>query len=298
MDFEPIVLIGAFLLALFVGGLTGIFGVGGGFLMTPCLVIFLKVPSAVAVGTDLLVILATSSVGLLRRLGTRTVDHKLAVISSVGSVVGVLIGQQLLQYLKVLPPIRLAGKEQNALEYILLWMFLIFLCWVVGLLYFDYRRSRETGAIPHERFPLFSRIPIGPRVKFSTVEAGALSLPALLALGGGIGVLIGLLGVGGGVLWLPALFYLVGQRTSAAAGTSLMIVWISAMVGSSLNVSHGNVDWRLCGVMLAGGVLGSWYGTHVGLRLAGARMKYYFIYVVLAAVTIVAVRVGSMTLGR
>jgi len=93
------------------------------------------------------------------------------------------------------------------------------------------------------------------------------------------------------------LFYLVGQRTVAAAGTSLMIVWISALMGSSLNVMHGNVDWWLCIVMLGGGALGSWYGTHIGLRMAGARLKFYFIYVVLFAGAIIGVRVYRMTMG-
>lgn len=298
MQYEFTVLTGAFLLALFVGGLTGIFGVGGGFLMTPSLVIFLKVPTAIAVGTDLLVIWVTSSVGLFRRRGTGTVDHKLAIMGSVGSIAGVLVGQRLLMHLKALPPIRIAGREQNTLEYVLLWMFLIFLCWVAGLLYFDYRRSHEPGVVSHEIAPLFSRIPLGPRMGFATVAAGPLSVPAVLGFGGGIGILIGLLGVGGGVMWLPALFYLFGQRTSAAAGTSLMIVWISSLIGSGMNVAHGNVDWRLCAVMLVGGILGSWYGTHIGLRLAGARMKFYFIYVVAAAAAIVAVRVFAMTTGR
>ncbi len=298
MSYEPMVLIGAFVLALFVGGLTGIFGVGGGFLMTPSLVIFLKVPAAIAVGTDLLVIWVTSTVGLFRRRGTETVDYKLAMMGSVGSIVGVLSGQRLLLHLKALPAIRIAGREQNTVEYVLLWMFLIFLCWVACLLYFDYRRSHKPGVVSHEIAPLFSRIPLGPRMGFSTVAAGPLSVPAVVAFGAGIGILIGLLGVGGGVLWLPALFYLFGQRTSAAAGTSLMVVWVSSLIGSGMNVAYRNVDWSLCAVMLGGGILGSWYGTHVGLRLAGARLKFYFIYVVLTAAVIVGVRVFSMTVGR
>ena len=297
MPYETIVLIAAFALALFVGGLTGVFGVGGGFLITPALMIFLKVPSAIAVGTGLLVVWVTSSVGLFRRRGSDTVDYKLAILVSAGSAVGVLIGQRLLQCLKVLPPVRLAGRGQDVLEYVLLWIFLILLCWVAGLLYFDYRRSHTAGAVLHVVVAPFTRIHLGPRAEFATVAAGPLSVPALLGLGVGIGILIGLLGVGGGILWLPALLYLVGQRASSAAGTSLMIVWVASLIGNISNVMHGNVDWILCGVMLAGGVSGSWYGTHIGLRVDGVRLRFYFIYVILAAIVIVAGRVAVMTVG-
>ena len=296
MHFEPFVFFAACLLALGTGMLTGAFGVGGGILLIPCLVIFLKVPGAIAVGTNLLVVLAVSSVSLLQRRGTATVDHKLAIMGCIGSAAGVIFGQRLLQYLKGVPAIQLAGKDQSLLEYVLLWMFLAILSWVAILLFVDYRRNRMKVAAQGV-LPPFVSFRMGPWMIFPTVTAGALSLPAVLMLGGGIGFLIGLPGVAGGVFWLPALLYLVGQKPAVAAGTSLLIIWISSLIGSGLNVWSGNVDWPLCGFMVAGGILGSWYGTRIGLRLDGARLKYYFIYVLLAAIVIVGAKVLAMTMG-
>ena len=293
MNFDPFALGGAFLIAGVVGLLTGIFGIGGGFLLTPALIILLRVPPALAVGTDLTVILLTSSTGLFKRRGTDTVDVRLAITGSIGSMVGVLLGQRLLQVAKALPPIHVAGKAQNALEYGLLCAFLMFLGWLAVLLIFDYRQNH--GHAHHEPRGHFSSVAIGPKMTFRSVPAGPISVPALLLLGLGIGILTGLMGIGGGVLWLPALFYLVGQRTVAAAGTSLLLVWLSSLLASVLNIIHGNVCWPLCVVMLAGGIAGTWYGTHIGLRLAGARLRFYFIYVVLAAMAIVGYKVAAMT---
>ena len=283
---------GALLIAGVVGLLTGIFGIGGGFLLTPALIILLRVPPALAVGTGLTVILLTSSTGLFKRRGTGTVDARLAIVGSIGSLVGVMVGLRLLQYADALPPIQVAGRSQNALEYGLLVCFLVFLGWLAALLLFDYRQSH--GSADHEPRGSFTAVNIGPKMTFSSVPAGPVSVPALLLLGLGIGVLTGLMGVGGGVLWLPALFYLVGQRTVAAAGTSLLLVWLSSLLASVLTIVHGNVCWPLCLVMLAGGMAGTWYGTHLGLRIAGARLRFYFIYVVLGAMAMVGYEVAVM----
>lgn len=293
MDITVWVLAGSFVISAAVGLLTGIFGIGGGFLLTPSLIILLHVPPALAVGTDLTVILLTSSTGLFKRRGSGTVDVRLAAIGSAGSMVGVLLGQRLLQHVKRLPPIRIGGQYHNALEYFLLWAFLLLLAWIAALLYYDYRRSH--GHAAEEARGLFARLRLGPRMTFVSVPGGPLPVAAILLLGFAIGILTGLMGIGGGVLWLPALFYLVGQRTSAAAGTSLLLVWLSSFLASVLNVAHGNVCWPLCLTMLAGGMLGSWYGTHIGLRLAGARLRFYFIYVVLIAMALVGYKVAAMT---
>lgn len=296
MDSSVIILAGAAVLSLVVGLLTGLFGVGGGFLLTPFMIILLRVPPATAVGTGLVIILVTGTVGLIKRRGTGTVDLKLALIISIGSLIGVGGGQYLVRRLAGVPPLHVAGHTQNALEYVLMWVFLVFLAWIAGLLYYDYRRS-HAGHTAKPHVPRLARTMLGPRLAFPSLDA-PVSVPGLVVLGIAVGVLTGMLGVGGGVVWLPALFYLVGQRTAAAAGTSLAIVWVSCALGGSLSVLHGAVDGRLCALMLGGGMLGSWYGTHVGLRMAEARLKFYFIYVVLVAMGVVGARLVVMTVGR
>lgn len=112
-----------------------------------------------------------------------------------------------------------------------------------------------------------------------------------------MGVLTGLLGVGGGVVWLPALVYLVGQRSVKAAGTSLMLVWISALIGTALHVRDGNVSWPLWLCMLGGGVAGAQLGGRIGVKLEGRRLRFYFIFILLVAVGMIGYRLIAMLAG-
>jgi len=92
MELTSTVLFGGLSLSFVVGFLTGVFGVGGGFLMTPCLIIFLGIPGPTAVGTDLAIILANSSFGLFKRRKSGTLDLKLALTIASGSLVGMVGG--------------------------------------------------------------------------------------------------------------------------------------------------------------------------------------------------------------
>lgn len=293
MDLSVILLTWALLISAVVGLLTGVFGVGGGFLLTPALMILLRVPPSMAVGMGLIIVLLTSSVGLFKRRGTGTVDVRLAAVLSCGCMIGAALGQRLLEYAKHLPPVRIAGRPQGVLEYGLLWAFLLLLTWIAALLYSDYRRSiLRAHQAPRG---LFASLRCGPRMSFASVPAVALPVAALLLLGFVIGLPTGSMGIGGGMLWMPALFYLVGQGGQAAAGTSLLIVWLSVLLASLLNVSNGNICWPLCATMLAGGMTGSWYGSQIGLRMAGARLRFYFIYVLLAAILLVGYKLVVLT---
>ena len=97
---SPLTLIGAAMIALFVGFLTGVFGVGGGFLMSPALML-LGFPAPIAVGTDVATILFNSAFGIFKRRGSGTVDYKLALTLASGSVIGVILGGLLLEELKI-----------------------------------------------------------------------------------------------------------------------------------------------------------------------------------------------------
>lgn len=109
------------------GLLTGIFGIGGGFLITPVLMIFLGIPGEVAVGTGLAAILPNSFFGLLKRRGTGTVDYKLAVVIAVGSVTGVMIGSRCMDRIKAIPTFTLGAGKQNPVQFILLVLFFLIL---------------------------------------------------------------------------------------------------------------------------------------------------------------------------
>jgi len=284
-------IIGAVLIGAVVGFLTGVFGVGGGFLMTPALMVLLSVPGPIAVGTCLAVILATGSFGLLKRIGSNTVDIKLACTIACGSVVGVIVGSWLLQLLKEYSEAGTSHGEIGLVQYVLLWSFLVLLVGVGAYLLWDYERNG--GKAPKTRLGYFSKVHIPPYGRFSSLERPCLSVLPLVALGLCIGILVGFMGVGGGVLLLPALVFLVGQRTSKAAGTSLLLVCISSFAGVILKSKTGDVNIRLFLALLIGGAIGTLVGTEIGLKLAGPRIRLYFVFVIAVAVLVVAYKLLS-----
>lgn len=292
MDYSLISLSCASSIAFFVGILTGVFGVGGGFLMTPALMMFLSVPGPVAVGTDLAVILGNSSLGLYARRRTRTVDFKLAGTISCGNIIGVLFGSHLLQLLQVMKPITVWGKEHNAVELVLYLLFCLLLIWVSFYVAYDYRRSTRQDS--QDIVSFLSRLKVPPYVQYPSVTHGTLSVPALLVLGAVIGCLTGLLGIGGGVVLLPALVYLVGQDIKEAAGTSLVLVWIASLVGVVHKGYAGHISIPLWVALALGGLTGTYVGTKVGLETNKLKLKVYFLYVVILALLVIVVRLFQL----
>ena len=292
MDYAIPILAGSLIIASLVGALTGIFGVGGGFLITPALMIILSIPGPIAVGTGLAVILVTSSLGLYQRRRTGTVDVKLACVISLGSVPGVFLGQRILESIKDITII-IAGYPQPAVAYVLLWCFLALLISIACFLVIDYHHHK--GAAPDQRVGLFARLSFGPHAAFTSLEQPRLPILPLILMGLIIGILTGMLGIGGGVLLLPMLIYLVGQRISKAAGTSLVLVWISAILAVILHGKSGNIAWQLWIPMLIGGLTGTYFGTHLGLTTPGPRLRLAFVYVVAIAVALVIYKLFTLT---
>ena len=291
---SPLMLIGAALIALFVGFLTGVFGVGGGFLMSPALMI-LGFPAPIAVGTDVATILFNSAFGIFKRRRTGTVDIKLALTLASGSVFGVILGGLLLEALKKLPPLVIMGTEQVAVQYILFVVFLFILVLLVVFLKLD--AMTNTQKFEEKHTGLFAGLKLAPKIHFDSLEGTALPLLPLIILGLGIGVLTGLLGIGGGVLLLPALIYLIGQRPSKAVGTSLMLVFFSSLIAVIFHFTHGNISLKLLSIMVAGGLVGTNIGTHIGLKTDEKKLHSYFAYVVMGAAMLVALKVYAMTFG-
>ena len=293
MDFSLNIAIGATIIGLVVGMLTGIFGVGGGFLMTPALMIFLNIHGPTAVGTDLTVILANSSFGMLHRRGSGTIDVKLGLTIATGSVLGVLAGSHFLELLEDAPKLIIFGKEQETVQYSLLCMFLVLLVWIAGYMSFDYKRSR--GKARENRVGCFARFKVPPYLHFSSLEQPQLSVLMLLILGFCVGMLTGLMGVGGGILLLPVLVYLVGQQTSKAVGTSLLFVWVSSLIAVIRKTSVGHVNLVLLLFLLVGGLTGTVLGTKIGLKLSGPKIRLYFVCVVITAILLVGYKLCVMT---
>ncbi len=295
MEWSVFTLVGVSFLAFVVGVLTGIFGIGGGFLMTPGLMILFSVPGDIAVGTGLAAILTNSSLAIYKRRGTSTIDAKLAMTMSFGSVIGVLIGSFLLQAIQEMKPILLGRGEHDPVELILLLLYTILLIWMVVYMAYDCRCDKR-GTVERPA-PLIRRIALPPRRFYYTVIEHELSIPMLVTLGLIVGVFTGLLGIGGGVIVLPILIYWVGQDPKQAAGTSLVMVLIASSVGVVHKIWAGDVSLSLWLVMILAGLFGTRIGTTLGLDIASEKLKVSFLFVVLMALAIVSWTLLNMVLG-
>ena len=294
-DFSAIQYIGSSLIAVAVGFMTGIFGVGGGFLLTPALMILLGIDYHIAVGTGLAIVFFNSTVGMAKRRGTKTVDVKLALWLASGGVIGVWIGLRILILLKDAAAVTILGKEHQLIEITLLAMFLVLLAWVAGFITFDLKRP--TGKVDDKRTGLFDKMMFPPYTHFNSLDDPKTPLVPIMTFGLCTGVLTSLMGTGGGVIMLPALIYLIGQHTAKAAGTSLLFVWIVSLNAVIGHVTEGNVSQYLLIGMLVGGFLGTWFGTQIGLKLKGEKTRKYFVYIVIAALFMVGIKLAITIYG-
>jgi uncharacterized membrane protein YfcA len=258
-----------------VGFLSGMFGVGGGFLMTP-LLIFLGVPAPVAVATEANQIVASSVSGVLAHWRRGNVDFKMGTVLLAGGVFGSSLGVLLFALLQELGQIDLVIK----LSYV------VFLG-IVGLLMGmesirAILRARQPGARRgklHQHNWLHG-LPLKMRFRRSKLYISALLPFGLAAL---VGVMSAIMGVGGGFILVPAMIYLLGMPTSVVVGTSLFqIIFVTANVTILQSVQTQTVDFLLAGLLLLGAVVGAQLGTRVGALLRGEQLRGLLALIVLA----------------
>ena len=258
-----------------VGFLSGMFGVGGGFLMTP-LLIFLGVPAPVAVATEANQIVASSVSGVLAHWRRGNVDFKMGTVLLAGGVFGSSLGVLLFALLQELGQIDLVIK----LSYV------VFLG-IVGLLMGmesirAILRARQPGARRgklHQHNWLHG-LPLKMRFRRSKLYISALLPFGLAAL---VGVMSAIMGVGGGFILVPAMIYLLGMPTSVVVGTSLFqIIFVTANVTILQSVQTQTVDFLLAGLLLLGAVVGAQLGTRVGALLRGEQLRGLLALIVIA----------------
>jgi hypothetical protein len=294
-EFTAIQYIGSSIIAGFVGFMTGIFGVGGGFLMTPMLASLLNIEFTTAVGTDLVIIFFNSAVGMIKRRGSHTVDVKLALSLAAGGIAGAQLGVVLIKMLKDAPTIQIFAREQDPVMITLLGMFLLLLTWMAVFMLYDLKRTH--GEAPADRTGMFAKVKLGPLINYHSLEHPKMSLVPIVGFGFITGILTSLMGVGGGIIMLPALVYLIGQRTTKAAGTSLLFVFAVSPFAIIGHLRQGHIAPYLLIGMLVCGFIGTWWGTIVGLKLHGPSIRKYFVLVVILAAAMVAVKLYLLLFG-
>ncbi|MGH6718229.1 MAG: sulfite exporter TauE/SafE family protein [Alphaproteobacteria bacterium] len=248
-----------------VGLLTGVFGVGGGFLLTP-LLIFIGVPPPVAVGTTANQIVASSVSGMVAQLRRGNVDIKMGLVMMAGGFVGSWIGIWLFGLLQGLGQIDLVIQ----LSYVVL------LGTVGGLMGVEAARTilRQRRGRPERRLHEHTWLHGLPfKIRF---RRSRLYISAVLPIGLGllVGMVASVLGAGGGFFALPAMIYLIGMPSSIVVGTSLFqITFVAANVTFLQAVTNNSVDVVLAFILLVGGVIGAQFGSRWAIRLPGEQLR-------------------------
>ncbi len=258
-----------------VGFLSGMFGVGGGFLITP-LLFFIGIPPAVAVATGANQVVASSVSGVLAQMKRRGVDFRMGLVLLLGGMVGSTIGIWVFAWMTRLGQVDLFVQ----LSYVL------FLGLIGAVMFQESLRSmlrQRAGNAPIRRSHIHTwvhRLPL--KVKFRTSGLYISILPPML-VGAVVGFLAAIMGVGGGFIMVPAMIYLLGMPTKVVVGTSLFqIIFVTAFTTIMHAVTSQTVDILLAFVLIVGGVIGAQMGTRVGVRLKAEQLRILLALLVLA----------------
>ncbi|MBN8633073.1 MAG: sulfite exporter TauE/SafE family protein [Rhodobacterales bacterium] len=250
-----------------VGFLSGMFGVGGGFLITP-LLFFIGVPPAVAVATGANQVVASSVSGVLAQLRRKGVDFHMGTVLLVGGVVGSALGIWVFSIMTRLGQVDLFVQ----LSYV------IFLGLIGAMMLQEsvrsLMRSRKPGGAPIRRAHVHSWVHGLPfKMKFRASGLYISVIPPAL-IGAAVGFLAAIMGVGGGFILVPAMIYLLGMPTKVVIGTSLFqIIFVSAFTTVMHAVTSQTVDMMLALLLILGGVVGAQIGTRVGVRLKAEQLR-------------------------
>ena len=259
-----------------VGLLSGMFGVGGGFLMTPMLFL-IGIPPAVAVATEANQIVASSISAALAHYRRKTVDLQMGTYLLAGGIVGAAAGVQIFA----------AMKEIGQVDLLVRLCYVLFLGVIGSLMFIESLRAilRTRSKNPVRRklhqHNWIHGLPL--KVKFRASGLFISAIP-VLAIGACVGILAAIMGVGGGFIMVPAMIYILGVPTKVVVGTSLFqIVFVTAFTTVMHATTNQTVDLPLAVLLFIGGVIGAQVGTRIGVRLPAEQLR------ILLAVLVIAV---------
>jgi len=247
-----------------VGLLSGMFGVGGGFLITP-LLFFIGIPPAVAVATSANQIVAASFSALLPHVRRHNVDFRMGSVLLAGGLLGSALGVYVFTLLKTLGQVDLMVNL----------CYVVFLGIVGSLMFVEslqaLRQARKGAAPKRRKHTWVHGMPFKMRFRVSGLYISV--IPPLL-VGLSVGVLSAIMGVGGGFIMVPAMIYLLSMPTKVVVGTSLyQIIFVTAFTTLLHAATNYTVDIILAVLLLIGGVIGAQYGAMVGARLKAEQLR-------------------------
>jgi len=271
-------------LGLGVGVVAGMFGVGGGFLLTPLLAVLFRLPLPVAVGTGLCQMIGVATAALVRHQKLGQGEIKMDWMMLAGSLLGVGLGAQTVQALTRLGAVSLAGHAVPAAK---LWLSLGYLALLGGVAAWMTRDSRHSSAAHAARPAPLLRLSLPGMTSLPRTNV-VVSAPAIGYLGLGMGFLSGLLGIGGGVALMPILLYGIGMPIRNAAGTGILVLLATCLAGTALHARLGHVRLDMALVLLVGSSLGAQIGAQLTARLDSRRLRGLFVYIIYLTMLTVA----------
>jgi uncharacterized membrane protein YfcA len=280
---------------LLIGILFGFFGMGGSFLVTPALLV-MGYPTRVAVGSGLAFVFGTSVIATLKHRDMGQVDYKLGVLMIAGTTAGIEVGKEVVIHLESLG---LAGSIISVTYVLLLGGIGAFVTYEAlnggggGIDHDQADTEMDADDIPEIAKTIQSyRVP-----PMMSLRGGvSVSLWLILAVAFATGLLSGFLGVGGGFIRMPALFYLIGVPVPIAVGTDLFEIVFSGGLGSFLYAMDGGVDLSIVAPLLAGSAFGARIGSAATSIVDEDEIKVYFGLMLLGGALAVAVReIGTIS---
>lgn len=283
---------GLIILGIGVGVIGGFFGMGGAWMVTPGLNI-LGFPMAFAIGTDIAHMAGKSLISTMRHGKFGNVDYKLGVIMIIGTVGGFEVGAQMVMWL----------ERMGNVEAVVRWIYLFLLAFIAWLVFHDVSKRRanekaieaaggkvtgdDTGGV--QWYKTFHKIKIPPMVHLK--EAGVYCSAWLpIAVSFFTGWLAGILGIGGGLIRMPSLIYLVGCPTHVAVGTDLFEVMISGLYGAASYTYKGRTELVAAIIMLVGASVGAQVGSIATKYIKGTGIRVAFGFAVLGCAVSIAMK--------
>jgi uncharacterized membrane protein YfcA len=256
-----------------VGILSGMFGVGGGFLITP-LLFFIGIPPAVAVATSTNQIVAASISGVLAHFKRKTVDLVMGGVLLIGGVIGSAIGIVIFNYLRAMGQVDLLVQL----------CYVLFLGAIGALMFVEslraIRRASRPSAVPQRRkHNWVHNLPF--KMKFRVSGLYISVIPPIM-VGILVGILAAVMGVGGGFIMVPAMIYILGMPTKVVIGTSLLqIIFVAGFTTMLHATTNQTVDVLLALLLLIGGVIGAQIGTRIGVKMKAEQLRILLAIMVL-----------------
>ena len=262
-----------------VGFLSGLFGVGGGFLLTP-LLIFAGIPPMVAAASDSNQIVAGAASGAYAHSRMGNVDFKMGITLLLGGIVGGTLGVQIIKVLAAV----------GQVDFVIKLIYVVILGLIGGFMFIEsFNALRRTRGVPESEIPVEPResalLKLATRLPFQmTFEKSHMTTSAIFPffLGASVGLLAAIMGVGGGFIMVPAMIYILGMPTIVAIGTDLFQIVLTCInVTIQQAIRNHTVDLVLVILLFFGSTIGAQIGARVGRRLRGEQLRILLAIIVL-----------------